>query len=315
MPSKPHEWCYDVSSKLVAAFSSVEVRKPPSTRPRVIEIDLWVEPESLPEVGTSLSARGFIPMRSLEEGTHRFFLAHRSGGWCKVDVKTREGGRRRASNLWWALRKRRGAILALVGADGAGKTSTIQTIHDTAPFGVQVAYLGWRRKAASPDGTTSVGSPPAPKSSVHQVLGVGVWTLRTARRLFPVHVQARLGRVVLCDRHPIEIGAVDGATSQMARTLRGFVANHLLPRPDRIVLLAAPGEVLYARKGEHDPERLDGMTAAFRDLVRRRGGTEIDAGAPHADVVSAVEEVILDTLAERLGVVASPIRGQRTQPA
>ncbi len=254
-------------------------------------------------------------MRSLHEGTHRFVLAHRPGGWCKVDAKTREGGRRRASNLWWALRRRRGPILALVGADGAGKTSTIQTIADTAPFGLHVAYLGRRRKNAPPGKAPSTGSSPVPKSSVHQVLGVGMWTLRTARSLFPVHVQARLGRVVLCDRHPVEIGAVDGATSQMARTLRGFVANHILPRPDHIVLLAAPGEVLYARKGEHDPERLDRMTAAFRGLMRRRGGTEIDAGAPQADVVGAVEQVILDTLAERLGVVASPARGQRTQPA
>lgn len=304
MPSTSHEWCNDVSSDLAASISGVEVRKAPSARARAVEVDLWAEPESIPGVATFLSPRGFIPLRSLREGTHRFFLAHRPGGWCKVDAKVTRDGRRRPSNLWWALRKRRGPILALVGADGAGKTSTIQTIEDTAPFGLHVAYLGRRRKTAPPSKTPSTGSAAAPKTSMHQIVGVGVWTLRTGRRLFPIHVQARLGRVVLCDRHPIEIEAVDGATSPMARSLRGFVVNRVLPRPDHIVLLAAPGELLFARKGEHDPARLDKMTAAFRGLVRRRGGAEIDCSVPQAEVVSAVEQVILDAIAERLSVAS-----------
>lgn len=301
----PHERCNDVSNDLVAAIPGVEMRKPSATQARTVEIDLWTESQSIADITNFLSVRGFVPMRSLREGSHRFFVAHRPGGWCKIDAKTREGGRRRPSNIWWALRRRRGAILAVVGADGAGKTSTIETIHDTAPFGLEVAYLGRRRKTSPSGEITSSGPAPSPRSPAHQAVGVGVWTLRTARRLFPIHVQARLGRVVVCDRHPIEIQAVDGATSPLARTLRGFVANHILPGPDHIVLLAAPGEVLYARKGEHNPERLDAMTAAFRELVQRHGGTEIDASATHAEVVSAVEEVILDTAAERLGVVAS----------
>lgn len=292
------DWCDDLVKELVEQVPGIERRKPTDVRDRCVEIDVWIDPGSVRQLGLILAKRGFFSLRSVHEGTHRFYLVSQPRGWCKVDAKTRSGKQRTVSNGLWALRRRRGVIIALVGADGAGKSSAIETIHRTAPFGTYIAYLGWRkRKRAAPTGGAVETRQ---RSRAREVIGVGVWALRTVRRLLPLHLRARLGTVVICDRHPIEIEAVDGTPSAVARSLRRFIAARLIPRPDHIFLLAAPGEILYARKGEHSPQRLDEMTAAFRTMVQRRGGTEIDAQAPPAAVVGAIEDQLATLIAGRM---------------
>jgi thymidylate kinase len=44
-------------------------------------------------------------------------------------------------------------------------------------------------------------------------------------------------------------------------------------RPDLVLVLDAPGEVLYARKGEHSPDQLERMRRAYAALGG--GGTEV----------------------------------------
>ena len=295
MATTAKQWGDAFSTELVAQVPEVERRKRPEIRERAVEIDIWIDSSSLADVGTFLGARSFVPMRSIREGSHRFFVSKQPWGWGKVDAKLKDGRERAFANWLWALRRRRGPIIALVGADGAGKSSAMESLDRTTPFGTHVAYLGSRRRKRK----SSIGSQPAPRSSAREVVGVGVWLVRSARRLLPIHLQARLGRVVICDRHPIEIAAVDGAPSPAARALRRFIAGRVLPAPDHLFLLAAPGDVLYARKGEHSPERLDEMTAAFRRLVEQRGGSEIDATQPPESVVGAIETVLLELIAAR----------------
>ena len=63
--------------------------------------------------------------------------------------------------------------------------------------------------------------------------------------------------MVLCDRHPVEVLAVRPDRTPAGRRVEELLFVRLVPRPDRIVVLDAPGEVLHARKGEHDPETLE----------------------------------------------------------
>jgi hypothetical protein len=71
------------------------------------------------------------------------------------------------------------------------------------------------------------------------------------------------------------------------------------PPPDLTVLLAAPGEVLFERKGEHSPEYLDQITTTWAGLVARRHGVVIDVDRPPEDVCVDLQHQIWVRLAAR----------------
>lgn len=64
------------------------------------------------------------------------------------------------------------------------------------------------------------------------------------------------GRLVLFDRYVYDAPAAQRRTSLKSR-LRRWMLAAIAPKPDLVVFLDAPGEVLYARKGEHSPSILE----------------------------------------------------------
>ena len=74
------------------------------------------------------------------------------------------------------------------------------------------------------------------------------------------------GGIVLFERYPLD-GAVP---SGMPLTLAGRISRRLqrraCPIPDVVLLLDAPGELLYARSGEYAPEILENWRGAFKRL-------------------------------------------------
>jgi thymidylate kinase len=160
---------------------------------------------------------------------------------------------------------RRGAVIALLGPDGAGKGSVVTQLKAAIPVEVTVIYMGNRSAAATPGGEqrrvrAAVGLLP-PRLRLAQ------WrhrrTLDAARRAWRAHAHAWRGDIVLCDRHPLEALALEPDTTGLAGRL-----GRLVPWPDEIVLLDAPGALLFARKGEHTPERLEQWRRAYRSTFR-----------------------------------------------
>lgn len=64
------------------------------------------------------------------------------------------------------------------------------------------------------------------------------------------------GRLVLFDRYVYDAPGAIRRTSLKSRARR-WLLSALAPKPDLVVFLDAPGEVLYARKGEHTPAILE----------------------------------------------------------
>ena len=116
--------------------------------------------------------------------------------------------------------------------------------------------------------------------------------------LWSVELAARKGSVVLCDRHPIEAGRL-GDEPALIKTMKRALVRMLSPRPDILLLLSAPGEVLFARKGEHSPEYLDRITSVWSKVVADRGGVAIDVDRPLSDVILDVEREIWRRLTPR----------------
>ncbi|NUS36808.1 MAG: hypothetical protein HOQ04_10200 [Pseudarthrobacter sp.] len=71
-----------------------------------------------------------------------------------------------------------------------------------------------------------------------------------------------------------------GEAKSRLRRLSDGLALHVQPKPDLLLLLDAPGEVMFARKGEHSPEVLEQWRNAYLELA---------AGLPSAHIIDASE--------------------------
>ena len=252
-------------------------------RSRWLKIDVSLVPERF---GWDLSARD---RRSLER-----FARYRVG------TKANPGG---AERLWsWVERRRplglrrQGPIVAVLGPDGAGKGSVVAAMGSQIPAGIKPLYLGHgdvsRLEYARPASRLrrGRGGPSVVRRVVRAPLALLPGDLRYAQyrvrrglraalRAWTAYPYAWRGDIVLCDRHPHEALAVDATDRTLGGRLERRIVTALIRRPDAVVLLDAPGEVLFARKGEHSPELLDRWRAAYREVF----------SGPRTSVVSTVD--------------------------
>ena len=101
---------------------------------------------------------------------------------------------------------------------------------------------------------------------------------------------------MVCDRHPLEALALEPDTTGLAGRL-----GRLVPWPDEIVLLDAPGALLFARKGEHTPERLEQWRRAYRNTFEPRGASIVPTTGELTASVTAVSAIVWRALAARRG--------------
>ena len=81
----------------------------------------------------------------------------------------------------------------------------------------------------------------------------------------------------------------------MARAVGWFI-----PRPQLVILLDAPPDVLYSRKRELPFEEIARQREAYLELTRNlSNGYVVDASKPLDEVVFRVERLILDYMAKR----------------
>ena len=284
-----------VCRELLVALDDLhlEARKPTSVTNRGTEIDVWAAPHELDAIARRLGSIGFAPFRSVRSTDHRFFLRLNEDGWTKVDVKVRARQRTRLlKDVCWLLRKKRGLVVALLGADGAGKSTATQCLEVSMPFDVVAKYLG-ATKPSTPAGTRNAQS----KRRWRSYPGAIRWMARTALQLWAIEVSARRGRVIICDRHPIEAGRLGGEPSAVRATKRLFT-RLFTPSPDLVLLLDAPGTVLFARKGEHSPAVLDRMTARWREATDEYDGVTVSAEQNASEVCQSLQTQIWEQLRE-----------------
>ncbi|HET7168339.1 MAG TPA: hypothetical protein VFI69_03985 [Candidatus Limnocylindrales bacterium] len=217
--------------------------------------------------------------------------------------------------------------VALIGPDGAGKTTVARALPAALPMPVRYLYMGVsadssnvllpttrlarrvkRALGAAPDtaGPPSHRKRPASARSLPRRALRGLRSgLRLANRSAEEWYRQlvawrwqRGGAIVLYDRHFfVDYHAYD-VSGDHDRSLEQRIHGRLLarlPRPDLVVYLDAPGEVLLARKGEGSVEALEARRAEYRAIagyVPRF--VEIDATQPIDAVVREVAARILD---------------------
>jgi hypothetical protein len=160
-----------------------------------------------------------------------------------------------------------GGSVALLGPDGAGKSTLASSLRQTLPFRVEIRYAGAYGSDLGQARHVFGASLPARMMTL--------WL-----RFLSGSIYAARGGLVLYDRHPAE--ARIGAPSRRARTrLRRWLLAHAFPGPDRYLILDAPPEMLLARKAEHERAVIERNRHGYLDLAASLPRTLVlDASQP-----------------------------------
>lgn len=199
--------------------------------------------------------------------------------------------------------RRSGPVIAIVGPDGAGKSTALASAAAQLPVAVHVTHLGWRRRRPR-----SAASPPArPPGALRETLGLVRMHARWWGRLARAYVAAWRGDIVLCDRHPLEALAVRPRRTPFAARVEGLLL-WLLPRPDRVVVLDAPAALMFERKQEHTVETLRHWRAGYLATFGR-DGCVIDTARPQEQVTAELLTIVWRELAARRAWAQLPASG------
>jgi thymidylate kinase len=227
--------------------------------------------------------------------------------------------------------------VALLGPDGAGKSTIGRKLEKISPLPLKYLYMGvnlessnlvlpttrlllevkraWGRR---PDMTTVERTSPvsrgSPKSFARQLAG----GLKSAARLanltaeewfrqFVIWYYTLRGYYVILDRHfYFDYYAHDVANPNPDRPLtsrlHGFMLRRLYPKPDFVIFLDAPSEVLFARKPEGT---LNALETRRQEYVRLRSVVKdcavVDVSRPTEEVVREVSDLIMKFHSSKIG--------------
>jgi thymidylate kinase len=298
-------------SSLDHAGVAYRVRKSPepSGFADVKEIDIWLARSSQEAADAALASAGLHLFEAPGHRDHRFYLGFDGRQWLKIDAKFEHPGpprwRRSAESALAALGRARpvairrlGPVVAVLGPDGAGKGSVVDALQLEIPLGVTTVYHGHKVRRGPGSRRAKSRPPRRPAGSFRECAFVLRQHLRGLRAMTATYAAAWRGDIVLCDRHPIEVLAVRPQRPPLAASLERLLVRTLTPWPDAIVVLDAPAQTLFERKGEHRVEVLERWRRGYRSAFGSRANVVSTVGPLDASVAE-VSAVIWEALAAR----------------
>lgn len=178
----------------------------------------------------------------------------------RITVLTRQIQQRiqRKLNSWVNRRRPNALSVAVMAPDGAGKSTLVAGVQESFYFPTYTVYMGLYQKAVAI-------SPPVP------VRGVGFLQLVVTqwRRYLTARYHQERRELVIFDRYTYDALLSSHPGLSRLKKLRRWLLANICPAPDLIVVLDAPGEVLFARKGEHQATKLEKQRQFYLKLRSR----------------------------------------------
>lgn len=153
-----------------------------------------------------------------------------------------------------------GCLVALVGPDGAGKSTAAQTLRNDPELRARTFYTGLYPKARRA-GNGSSGTASRAWNYLRRLAHLR-YTLCAARW------QKLRGRVVVLDRYVCD-SWINTKSGTLFQRLRLRLLNWGWPTPDLVILLDAPAHVLFDRKHEHTLDWLEEQRQLYASVAAK----------------------------------------------
>lgn len=235
--------------------------------------------------------------------------------------------------------------IALIGPDGTGKSTISKKLQDLLPLPTKYIYMGinqeatnfalpttllWKKIKQASGRQTEMGGPPdpnrlkpPPKNPLKRIARDVKSGLRIANliaeewfRQFVTWYYISRGYVVIFDRHfYFDYYKYHIANNRVGRTfserVHGFMLNRIYPKPDLIIFLDAPADVLFARKREGSVELLEQRRQEylqFQGMVKRF--VTVDTTQSVDEVAHQVCNLIMDYYHSKKGAREVPSKSE-----
>ena len=226
--------------------------------------------------------------------------------------------------------------VALIGPDGSGKSTISERLLSEAPFPTERIYMGINRKEsnyalpttrfvswvrrllkkeADQGGPRDVSKEETPSSKssspakrIFKEAKSGLVLLNRIVEEWYRQLIAwrfiRQGKVVVFDRHfyaDFHQYDVNATNRRWVERIHGYMLEHIYPKPDLVIYLDAPADVLFARKGEGTVELLEERRQAYMEIREKVPHFEIvDTNQPVDTVYANVLQIISDFQQSRI---------------
>ncbi|PFG19538.1 phosphotransferase [Serinibacter salmoneus] len=195
----------------------------------------------------------------------------------------------------------RGVAIGVLGPDGAGKTTLLDGLAASLPLTTHYRHLGlWK--------------PHAWDALLERVPGarLGLALTRVSATALSVAVHRLRGEVVLLDRLALDTRLSSDDSSVGGRITR-WVAHAVAPPVDLILVLDAPGSVMYQRKREHSPQILEEWRQEYRRIAEEHPRAHLlDATATPGQTLASATRIVWRTL---VGDPPGPLHGRQAVDA
>ena len=189
--------------------------------------------------------------------------------------------------------------VAIIGPDGAGKSTITELLErEPMPALVKRIDMGGNLEASSLMLPTTLlalavnsargrrsdmvapseNLPPATGSTLRRTVKGGaravrllMWLAEEWFRQLVAEYHRRRGSIVVFDRHfyadYYHFDVAAGGRRSASSRVHGFLLEHAYPKPDLVICLDAPGEVLFERKREASPDWLEQRRRQYLQLA------------------------------------------------